>query len=68
MRQTWDLEVIFPGGSQSEQLARFIDNLEADIAAFRRDVEKGGVPGSLSEARSWMSLLDIVQDLGGRMR
>jgi len=31
---TWDLDVIFPGGSESEQFARFLEALERDIGGF----------------------------------
>lgn len=32
LNQTWDLESIFPGGSDSPQFAAYIDELRAGIA------------------------------------
>jgi oligoendopeptidase F len=35
IRQTWNLDSLFPGGSQSPQFADFLRGLEAEIAAFQ---------------------------------
>src|SRR5690625_3396515 len=37
---TWDLEVIFPGGSASKQLHTYIDNIEKEIGNLAAAVEK----------------------------
>nr|WP_067618884.1 M3 family oligoendopeptidase [Alicyclobacillus acidiphilus] len=36
---TWDLDIIFPGGSASKEFSAFIDQLEADIESFANDVQ-----------------------------
>ena len=38
LNQTWDLEVFFPGGSESPQLEVFLQALEKDIAALSERV------------------------------
>jgi pepF/M3 family oligoendopeptidase len=61
----WDLESIFPGGSQSPQLAAFIDALEADITA----AEKVNLPGPLTEASqsTWIETFQRQYDLAARL-
>jgi pepF/M3 family oligoendopeptidase len=40
MEQTWDLESIFPGGSDSEAFRAFLDRLKEDVRAFAETVER----------------------------
>jgi pepF/M3 family oligoendopeptidase len=68
LSQTWDLDVFFPGGSESQQLTAFLDALEADIAAFRKQVDATGTPKSVAELAGWTGLLDTMQDLAKRVR
>ena len=42
--KTWDLESIFPGGSESPELVDFLAQLNADFTA----VEAAGLPTPLS--------------------
>ncbi len=42
---TWDLDVLFPGGSRSPQLARHLEALEADIAQLAALIQSLPVPG-----------------------
>jgi len=61
----WDLDSIFPGGSQSAELADFLRRLEADVAAAEGD----GPPGPLStetETR-WRDAIQQAFDLSARL-
>lgn len=40
LRQTWDLESIFPGGSDSPQLKTELETIRTKIAAFKEMVQK----------------------------
>lgn len=68
LSQTWDLDVFFPGGSESPALAAFLTSLETDIAALRQKVEATAVPQTAEQALAWGSLLDEVQRLARRTR
>jgi pepF/M3 family oligoendopeptidase len=68
LRQTWDLEAIFPGGSQSPELAAFLTALEQDIATFRKQVEGTALPQSEVDIQPWIAMIDTVQQFGRRFR
>jgi len=68
LNPTWDLEVLFPGGSQSPQLEAFLAQLEADIAALRPKVAEAKVPANLAEGRAWAGLVETVQEVTRRLR
>ncbi len=60
LEKTWDLEDIFPGGSESEELKEYIAELEKEIKELNE-----GVRG---EIENWPALIDRVQKAGGRLR
>ncbi len=62
LKQTWDLDAIFPGGSSSPQFADFLQQLAQDIAALSKDVQ-----GDQSLA-DWGALVARVQDVAKRQR
>ncbi len=64
--QRWDLDVLFPGGSGSEQFAAFLDKLEADIAALLKLVADPGV--SLQQPEAFQRVLDEVQSAAVRLK
>lgn len=68
LNQTWDLDVFFPGGSKSPQLAQFLDQLENDIAAFQARVTEARAPQTVAEALTWGLVFDTAQDLARRLR
>ncbi|GGG01044.1 M3 family oligoendopeptidase [Paenibacillus aceti] len=47
--ETWDLDSIFPGGSSSEQFAKFLDELKANIAELHSVLEQTSAPQNLKE-------------------
>jgi len=56
----WDLETIFPGGSNSKKLAEYIENLEQEIQNLNQEVNV--------EIEDWPALIDRIQNAGGRLR
>lgn len=68
LNPTWDLDVIFPGGSQSPEFKRFLDLLTDDVASFRRRLEAAAVPETTADLDAWLPLLDDFQDLTRRLR
>lgn len=68
LNPTWDLDAIFPGGSESPEFAAYLENLEGDIAGFGRQIKEWQVPQTPAEARNWAGLLGLLQDLSKRLR
>ena len=60
----WDLESIFPGGSESGEYAEYLEKLQIDIAASYSVVQN---KPSFTPTE-WVQLLDTVQDLAKRLR
>jgi oligoendopeptidase F len=63
--QNWNLDSIFPGGSQSDAFHIFLASLETDIARFQKRVDSAELSAELAE---WVELLDTAQDVIARMR
>lgn len=61
----WDLETIFSGGSQSAELAAFIDHLQADIT----QVEATSLPPTLTDETqlAWIEAIQHHYDLAARL-
>lgn len=68
LRQTWDLEAIFPGGSDSSAFAGFLRELEADIAAFGGAVDRHADEGTGASASEWSALVERLQSVLKRVR
>ncbi|HSL94261.1 MAG TPA: oligoendopeptidase, partial [Bacillota bacterium] len=60
----WDIESIFPGGSDSKEYATYLEKLQIDIAAGYNVVQN---KPSFTPTE-WVQLLDEVQDLAKRLR
>jgi pepF/M3 family oligoendopeptidase len=58
LRQTWDLDTFFEGGSASPALARHLDELEQSVAALRQRMSAGRI-GDL--ANDWAELLNALE-------
>jgi oligoendopeptidase F len=59
----WDLDVFFPGGSESTQLREHLNQLEPRIASFEESVQQFGVPQSLSDAQFIVSILEEIKEI-----
>lgn len=62
LNPVWDLDSLFPGGSESVEYVAYLDSLEKDIRALTERVSKP-VP-----ADQWVNLLDEVQVVSKKMR
>ncbi|QGQ94786.1 M3 family oligoendopeptidase [Paenibacillus psychroresistens] len=61
IKQTWDLEVIFPGGSQSPQFSEFLSLMEQETIKFIEQVKQVKSPATLEEASRLLPLITILQ-------
>ena len=64
LKQTWDLETIFPGGSASPEFSAYLDSLEADLAKLAEGLTTAGP----ADAAGWRAELDQLQGLMQRLR
>ena len=62
--QTWNLDSIFAGGSDSEALTEHLDAVASDIEQLRRDVEETAVTAGTD---AWTVILDRIQDISARL-
>jgi oligoendopeptidase F len=66
--QTWDLDVLFPGGSGSEAFAAFLRELQADMESFRAQLAAADAPKSEQEGAAFASVVERMQQLLARLR
>ncbi|AWB45905.1 oligoendopeptidase [Paenibacillus sp. CAA11] len=64
---TWDLESIFPGGSESAKLKSFIEALEADIARLDQEIKQASAPSTLEDTKGLDSFINTLQSVYSRM-
>jgi oligoendopeptidase F len=64
--QRWDLEVIFPGGSESEEFRSFLDSLDSDIGRLKSRVEQPDL--ALEEKHKFLEVVSEVQSIAVRMK
>lgn len=68
LRQTWDLETIFPGGSGSEAFAAFLDELAASIEALGAKLGAMEAPQTAEAASALAESTALMQDILNKIR
>lgn len=66
--QTWDLDVFFKGGSDSEEFKQYIKELSEKVNSFSRQVAAFPIPSTSEETRSLEDVLYSFSKLGYTMR
>jgi pepF/M3 family oligoendopeptidase len=61
--EVWDLDVFFPGGSESPQLREHLDRLAPKIARFEETVKQFEVPQSTLDATRITDILEVIRDI-----
>lgn len=62
LSQVWDLDSIFPGGSESPQLKEHIAQVATDIKGLEQLIPAG------DDQAQWQVLVEKVQDIAARLR
>ncbi|MGE5653682.1 MAG: M3 family oligoendopeptidase, partial [Bacillota bacterium] len=62
LNQTWNLDVFFPGGSESPDFAAFLDALEKDVKDLTQEIK-----APVSGAKAWAARLDKIQNVSSRL-
>ncbi len=63
--QTWDLDSIFAGGSDSAALAEQLAAVQSDNEQLLRDIAE---TTATAEANAWTAIFDRIQDVSARLR
>jgi len=61
LKQTWDLDIFFPGGPASPQYAAYTDELKKDLQQFATEVKT-----PCTEVATWVERLTKLQRLASR--
>ncbi|MDB5053670.1 MAG: oligoendopeptidase [Bacilli bacterium] len=61
MKQKWDLDVIFPGGSNSVQFNAFLEQIEQETAHFLTLLQQFEPPSAQEDAIRFVPLLNTLQ-------
>ncbi|MHC0036266.1 M3 family oligoendopeptidase [Pseudoneobacillus sp. C159] len=61
--EVWDLEVIFPGGSESPQLREHLDQLVPILSSFEQNVQNFQVPQSIADAVQIAAILEEITNI-----
>lgn len=67
LRQTWDLDSIFSGGSSSETFAAYLKQLEQDIASLNTQVADAKLPVTIEDTYAYDGIIDQLQDIIARL-
>jgi len=68
LNQTWDLDVIFPGGSRSQAFTAFLAGLAGDIGEFARCLDETAVPQTEGEAAALVPVVERMQAITLKLR
>ncbi len=66
--QVWDLDAIFPGGSESDKFQSFLITLEEDITQFQKDLDCTEVSKSEESLFNIVHVLVRAQEISKRVR
>lgn len=66
LSQRWDMDVIFPGGSDSAEFASFLRLLETDIAVLQEQVAQADL--NLKNKETFLHVVSLVQSLAVRIK
>lgn len=63
LSERWDMDAIYPGGSESAEFAAYLTALEGDVEQFGQRIGKKDVTSD-----EWVDYINTIQNLSGRMK
>ncbi|MFW5433937.1 M3 family oligoendopeptidase [Paenibacillus apiarius] len=67
LSQTWDLDVIFSGGAESEALRQSLAAAEQDIVALTGKLKEMSAPQTLEDTKELVHITEQLQDVNKRL-
>lgn len=67
LKQTWELESLFPGGSSSEEFRTFLTNLEGGMNELLLQIKEKQAPESAEETREWDGIIESLQNSSAKI-
>ncbi|MBU9710869.1 M3 family oligoendopeptidase [Evansella tamaricis] len=65
-KQVWDLDSIFPGGSNSPEFKQFLDEVEVELTSFSANLDQQKAGSSTVE--QWANSVVHTQEIGKKVR
>ena len=65
--ETWNLDSIFPGGSASEEFAKFLDELGRILTELHSALKQASAPRNLDETRALDQTIEGLQSAQARV-
>ena len=62
--EVWDLDVFFKGGSESQELREYLDEVAKKMSALEEKAAAFQTPRSAAEAGEVASMIDSIMDVG----
>lgn len=67
LQMTWDLDIVFPGGSESEELQSFLQTLEQDLLQLNVSMKQMDIPTDEHGVNELAEKTDTLQNVLGRL-
>lgn len=61
LKETWDLDVFFQGGSHSEAFAAYLDGIREELAVFHEKVQSFTSPLGANDTKDLLAILSIFE-------
>ena len=65
--QTWDLDILFPGGATSSEFAHFRKQIATDLDLAETDVERLAAMGRDADLNLWIAFILRLQEIAQRI-
>ncbi|GIP31128.1 M3 family oligoendopeptidase [Paenibacillus sp. J2TS4] len=63
LNPTWDLDVFFTGGSDSQQFAAYLTQIREDLVSLGSQLDQSSVPQTASEGLRLVPLVNLMQSI-----
>lgn len=68
LKETWDLDVFFKGGSQSESFASYLDMIRDELAEFHEKIESFTGPKRADDTKELVAILSLFESVVKKTR
>lgn len=68
LKETWDLDVFFPGGSESEQFHQYLNDLQDNMTTFKEKVEAFQILNVEEDGKNLVDIICEFEKVASRLR